>query len=237
MNEKMENNEKIDIALQDITVIRETLEDTKVHYGGMYRMCFLMAVFNIVKYTWLLLEIRFMPRVMIGMYAICYLWPLLLVIGFLHIYREEKKYSNKYYLSMIGIWGFMAGVVPAVTALVNVFGLFAANGRIRDVAGGMRSSDYMERISGMLLLSILLVICGYILQRRLFMGLAVLNLFCFMLLETCLPSGGIPFPAGGQTQTKLAYCSVYTIAVTCLGYLALGFYLLHVQKRKNRTER
>ena len=28
-------NERIDSALQDITVIRETLDDTKVHYRGM----------------------------------------------------------------------------------------------------------------------------------------------------------------------------------------------------------
>ena len=57
--------EKIAIALQDITMIKETLEDTKVHYRGMYHMCFLMAVFNGVKYLWMLLEIRFLSRVML----------------------------------------------------------------------------------------------------------------------------------------------------------------------------
>ena len=64
------------------------------------------------------------------------------------------------------------------------------------------------------------------------MALAVLNLFFFMLLETCLPSAGIPFSVGGQTQTNLVYSSVYSIAVTCPGYLALGVYL----RSKKREE-
>ena len=93
-------NERIDSALQDITVIRETLDDTKVHYRGMYLMCFVMAAFNGVKYLWALLKLWFMPQMMVGGILICYLWPLCLVASYLCIYRREKKYSNKYYLSM-----------------------------------------------------------------------------------------------------------------------------------------
>ena len=52
-------NDKINIALQDITAIKETLDDAKVHYRGMYLMCFLLAAFNGVKYVWLLLEMSF----------------------------------------------------------------------------------------------------------------------------------------------------------------------------------
>lgn len=218
-------NEKIDMALQDITVIRETLEDTKVHYRGMYLMCYVMAGFNGVRYLWLLLEMWFMPQVMVGVFVMHYLWPLFLVISCLYIYRYEKKHSNKYYLSMLGIWGFMAGVIPAMTALVNVIGLFMADGRVAGETVQMRGSFFMESISSMLLFSILLVICAYILENRLFMCLAMLNLFCYMILETCFASGGIPFHVGGQTQSRLVYSSVYSIAVTCPGYLALGMYL------------
>lgn len=219
-------NEKIDSALQDITVIRETLDDTKVHYGGMYLMCFVMAAFNGVKYFWTLLDLWFMPQVMVGVFVMCYLWPLFLVVSYLCIYRHEKKYSNKYYLSMLGIWGFMAGVVPAMTALVNVIRFLMTDGRVSEDAAQMRGSLYMESISSILLFSILLVICAYILQNRIFMILAILNLFCFMVLEQCFPSAGISFSVGGQTQTRLVYSSVYSITVNCLGYLALGVYLL-----------
>ena len=89
----------------------------------------------------------------------------------------------------------------------------------------MRGSLFMESISSILLLSILLVICAYILQNRTFMILAILNLFCFMVLEQCFPSAGIPFHVGGQTQTLLVYSAAYSMMVNCLGYLALGVYL------------
>ncbi len=227
-------NDKINIALQDITAIKETLDDAKVHYRGMYLMCFLLAAFNGVKYVWLLLEMHFMPRVMLGSYVMSYIWPLLLVVSFLWIYRSEKKYSNKYYLSMFGIWGFMAGVIPATAAVVNVFRLFTADGLVVEGAGQIRGSNFMESIASILLVSIFLVICGYILQKRIFMALAVLNLFCFMLLETCMPSSGIPFSVGGQTQTNLVYSSVYSIAVTCPGYVALGVYLWNKKKEERR---
>lgn len=227
-------NERIDIALQDITVIKETLDDTKVHYRGMYLMCFLMAAFNGVKYIWTLLDLWFMPRVMVGVFVMCYLWPLLLVISYLCIYRNEKKYSNKYYLSMIGIWGFMAGVVPAVTAFVNVISFFMADGRVLVEAAQMRGSLFMDSISSILLLSIFLVICGYLLEKRFFLILAVLNLLGFMILERCFPSAGILFPVGGQAQSRLVYSSLYSMVVTCLGYLTLGVYLLGKKNRRNR---
>lgn len=218
-------NERIDSALQDITVIRETLDDTKVHYRGMYLMCFVMAAFNGVKYLWALLKLWFMPQMMVGGILICYLWPLCLVASYLCIYRREKKYSNKYYLSMLGVWGFMAGVIPAMTMLVNVIRFFMTDGRVPVEAAQMRGSLFMESISSILLLSILLVICAYILQNRIFMILAILNLFCFMVLEQCFPSAGIPFHVGGQTQTLLVYSAAYSMTVNCLGYLALGVYL------------
>lgn len=224
--------EKIAIALQDITVIKETLEDTKVHFRGMYHMCFLMAVFNGVKYLWMLLEIRFLSRVMLGGFVIRYLWPLLLVFSFLMVYRREKKHSNRYYLGMIGVWGFMAGVIPAMAALVDLIRFFAAAGHGSGDASQMRGSLFMESISSILLLSIFLVICGYLLQKRVFMILAILNLFCYMVLETCFASAGIPFPIGGQPQARLVYSSVYSMIVTCLGYLALGRYLLGVQSKR-----
>ena len=218
-------NERIDSALQDITVIRETLDDTKVHYRGMYLMCFVMAAFNGVKYLWALLKLWFMQQMMVGGILICYLWPLCLVASYLCIYRREKKYSNKYYLSMLGVWGFMAGVIPAMAALVNVIRFFMAGGSVPVEAAQMRGSLFMESISSILLLSILLVICAYILQNRIFMILAILNLFCFMVLEQCFPSAGIPFRVGGQTQTLLVYSAAYSMMVNCLGYLALGVYL------------
>lgn len=216
---------KIDTALQNISIIKETLEDTKVHYRGMYLMCFLMAALNGVKDIWMLLEVRFMPPVMAGHFIGIYIYPLLLAISYLYIYRNEKKYSNKYYLSMIGIWGFMASVIPAASALTNMIGRVAGRDRAYDAASPMRGSDFIVSITNIVLFSVFLIICAYILNRRFFMVLAVLNLLCYMFLEQYLTSEGIPFPIAGQTQTKLVYSSVYSIAVTCLGYAALGFFL------------
>ena len=213
---------KIDTALQDINIIKETLEDTKVHYRGMYLMCFLMASLNGVKDVWMLLEMKYMPPVMAGHFIGIYIYPLLLAISYLYIYRKEKKYSNKYYLSMIGIWGFMASVIPAAAALTNTIGCVAGMDRSYDAAGQMRGSDFIVSITNIVLFSVFLIICAYILNKRIFMVLAVLNLLCYMFLEQYLALEGIPFPMRGQTQAKLVYSSLYSITVTCLGYAVLG---------------
>lgn len=216
---------KIDTALQDINIIKETLEDTKVHYRGMYLMCFLMASLNGVKDIWMLLEMRYMPSVMAGHFIGIYIYPLLLAISYLYLYRKEKKYSNKYYLSMIGIWGFMASVIPAASALTNLICFVAGKGRGYDAAAQMRGSDFIVNITNIVLFSVFLIICAYILNKRIFMALAVLNLLCYMFLEQYLTLEGIPFPMRGQTQAKLVYSSLYSITVTCLGYAVLGFVL------------
>lgn len=213
---------KIDTALQDINIIKETLEDTKVHYRGMYLMCFLMASLNGVKDVWMLLEMKYMPPVMAGHFIGIYIYPLLLAISYLYIYRKEKKYSNKYYLSMIGIWGFMASLIPAASAFIDLICFAAGKGRSCDAATQMRGSDFIVSITNIVLFSVFLIICAYILNKRIFMALAVLNLLCYMFLEQYLALEGIPFPMRGQTQAKLVYSSLYSITVTCLGYAVLG---------------
>ena len=80
---------------------------------------------------------------------------------------------------MFGIWGFMAGVIPATAAVVNVFRLFTADGLVVEGAGQIRGSNFMESIASILLVSIFLVICGYILRKRMFMALAVLNVLFY----------------------------------------------------------
>lgn len=77
-----------------------------------------------------------------------------------------------------------------------------------------------------------MIICAYILDKRIFMVLAVLSLFCFMILEEFFTSEGIPFRVGNQTQTRLVYSSVYSIIVDSLGYMALGLYLRRKQKEQ-----
>lgn len=225
-------NSKIDTALHDIDIIKGTLEDTKVHYRAMYLMCFLMAAVNGIKYIWLLLEVRFMPSMVTGVFVGVYICPLILMIGYLYIYRNEKKYSNKYYLSMIGIWGFMASVIPAMKAVVNMIGAFLRADQVYDSAPLLRGSDFIDTITNIILFSVFLIICAYILDKRIFMILAVLSLFCFMILEKFFTSEGIPFRVGNQTQTRLVYSSVYSIIVDSLGYMALGLYLRRKQKEQ-----
>lgn len=227
---------KTDTVLQDINIIKETLEDAKVHYRGMYQMCFLMAAFNGVKYIWLLLEMKYTPSVMAGHFMVYHIWPLLLTLSYLCIYRNEKRNSNKYYLSMIGIWAFMASVVPAAAALINLIGFVSGKGRSYDAMVQLRGSDFIVGITNIVLFSVFLIICAYILDQRFFMALAVLNLLCYMFLEQYLTSEGIPFPMGGQAQAKLVYSSVYSITVTCLGYAVLGFCLYRTNSGAGKTQ-
>lgn len=157
---------------------------------------------------------------------------LLLVIGYVCLYRSEKKYSNKYYVSMLSVWGIVAIAVPVCAAIVDILG-----GVILQENTNMYNHSiifYISNFSGILLFSIFLIICAYLMDRKYFIGLAVAVLFAYMLLAACFGDKSIPFPfMPGQPQAGIPYHSVYYNVVTWFGYFVLGLYIRYRERRES----
>lgn len=224
-------NTEISDALQRINTIQETIEDAKVHYRGMYLMCFLLGLYNILRY---ILGMTFLlhPAWKVCLSVSVYVLPVLLLAGYICIYKSEKKYSNKYYLSLICIWGIVAIAIPVSAMAVNLLQfLFGAKDNSAVNGDGLLFASFAANFSGILLFSVFMVVCAYSLNKRYMVGLAVAGLFGYMLLTSFLGNADIPFPfIPGQPEARMPYHSLYYNAVTCVGYFVLGFYIRHKEQ-------
>ncbi len=222
---------KIYNAIQDINTIKETIEDTKVHYRGMYLMCFLLGTYNMLRYI-LVMTFMLHPTWMVCMSISVYLLPALLLAGYICIYRSEKKYSNKYYLSLLCIWGIIAIAIPVGAMLINFLQFFLATGD-NGLGGGssMIYASFITNFSGILLFSIFMIICAYSFSRKYLVGWAVAGLFGYMILTSSFGNAGVSFPfIPGQPEAEIPYHNLYGNVVTCIGYFVLGVYIRHKER-------
>ena len=224
---------KICNAIQDINTIKETIENTKVHHRGMYLMCFLLGTYNILKYIFGMTFLLY-PAWGFCVTVSTYLLPFLLLVGYTCIYRNERKYSNKYYLSLLCIWGIIAIAIPIGAMVIYLLKLLPGMGDNGvENGGGLLYASFASNFSGILLFCIFMVMCAYSLNKRYMIGLAVAGLFGYMLLTVTFGSASVPFPfIPGQPEVGIPYHSLYYNAVTCIGYLVLGFYI----RQKERGE-
>lgn len=96
--------------MEQVNLIAETIEDTKIKYQGMYQMCFLLGIVPILGVLAMALAIG-VPKVPIALVSgIRILLAISLIIGYYVIYKREVKYSNKYYLSLLDTWGFTLNI-------------------------------------------------------------------------------------------------------------------------------
>lgn len=222
-------------AIEKIDFIKETIEDTKVRYRGMYQMCFLLGGMYLLQFAVGILHIVLYQLPFAVYFVFYYIVEIAVLFCYLFIYKEEKMCSNKYYLSILGIWGFISIVIPIIVSVVDCIGsIFFAE------SYGMFSIPVAQmclEFSRVLLFSVFLIICSYILNHYFFRVLSVLILSGYLFCYECLFNKGVPFPVvPGQEQMGIGYITVYTVLTVDIGYLIMGFYLKHKEEKYKGNE-
>ncbi len=218
----MDRNE----AIEKIDLIRDTIEDAKVRYSGMYQMCFLLGGMYLVQFMAAVGQFLLHKLPSAVFFTFHVMVEIIVLFCYLYIYKKEKQCSNRYYLSMLGIWGFVSIVIPVMISAVDFIGsIFFAktHGMFQ-----MSAAQMCLAFSRVLLFSIFLIICSYVLNHYFFRILSVVVLFGFFFLYICFFGEGVPFPfVQGQEQMEIGYVTVYNVLVVDIGYLAMGVYLKH----------
>lgn len=215
----------INEAMEKINFIKETIEDTKIHYKGIYLMCFLLGGLYMIQFIMVMTEVTFFGF-SFGSYRYvfyCGVEAIALLCYFL-ICKNEKKYSNKYYLSLLSIWGFISIVVPIIVNVVELIGkiFFTESYEMNS----MSTTYVVLGFSKILLFSIFMIICSYILNHNYFRVLSIIILFGYFFIHICFFGKGLPFPfVPGQKQMGIGYVTIYTVLIVDFGYLIMGLYL------------
>lgn len=211
-------------AMKKIDFIKGTIEDAKVHYRGMYLMCFLLGGSYIIQFIIAMLEI--IPNVfsLNALFAFNIVVEIMVLFGYFLICKKEKEFSNKYYLSLLSIWGFISIAVPIIFSIVDLIVRTFFNKTSEVVS--LSTAYVCLEFSKILLFSIFMIICSYILDNYFFRILSILILFGYFFSYICFNNEGISIPfVVNQKQMGIGYGTIYIVLVVYFGYFIMGAYL------------
>lgn len=213
--------EKIISAIDDLALIKDTMENSKTDYHGAYSICFMLGCYYTLLFFAGLASV-FHPT-LINMYVIAVpILTLLLFVGYLFIYRSERNYTNKYYLGLLNTWGIFVITIPVLTTAVQIID--------KNIYGRSNSAQpailfQIQQFSEVLLFSIFLIISSYIIGRKFLRLVSVFLLFTYLLLITCFTDAGIPLRLPASENASLNIVSIFYFFTICIGYILLGLFL------------
>lgn len=207
--------ERISKAIQDIDNIRNMMEESKVHYRGLAKLSVVYGVYCLLE-SLTLLGSLYMSKYIYAILILRISMLVLLTASFIYIYKTEKQCTNRYYLSLYGIWAMLGIMLPIMftcsDVLCGVFHIesaFSAMGIPVDVV----------------LFSVFLLVCAYVTDKRRLIPVSVVILFVYIMLNTVWWDRGVSFPIPMSDDAVLTFSSIYNLLFVRCGYIFMGLYL------------
>lgn len=208
--------------------VKKMAEDMK-EYQGIFQICFLSAVFYILRGAISLLII-FYPAWTVFSCLPNYVFPIFL-IGYRYSYQKKRGLVK----SFLNIFPFLLIIIAILPLLEAVIGTLRRS--FFPNANAMTNSEYFPiiiKFSDIFLFSVVLMMCGNYIKREIsFFAVSIGNLCLYLFLEVCFSTGGLPLPVRKNLEDiKWKYASVYLFFVLFLGYLLLGIFMRRQYKKE-----
>ncbi len=150
---------------------------------------------------------------------------------FVKIYRNEKNTSNKYYLSVISIWGMIVVAMP--------FLLFAARlvitiSRVNIGIESLSDLTNYKMIVNMLLACAATISVAYLTDKNWMVALAIIIMFVYILAN--LFSQVLFYVPVKNIQIQVNIAEIFYYVINIFGYIGLGFLLLRQEKKSGNSK-
>ncbi len=219
-----QQNANLQTAMEDIAVIRQTLEKSKIHFGKLATLFIIFGGTQLLAYVFHeFCKLYFLKTnfyVGIEILSLLKYATLAILFGFFMKMRADIKRSNNIYtLQLFNIWGFLLFAIPLIRFLILpvqavLYGVSAISNVAVFAYAATGSIEYISVLVGVLA-------TGCILNKPELKGAALLLLFTYPLL----------FFIGADTVNIDTVMSAYghfsqvnavAYLLTLLLYLALG---------------
>ena len=207
--------DRISKAIEDIDSIRNMMEESKVHHQGLGKLSVVYGVYCLLESVTFLCSLYMSKYI----YAILILriGMLLLLIGsFIYIYKTEKQCTNKYYLSLYGIWAMLGIMLPIMYTCSDV---------LCSVLHIEIAFDTMGLPVNVVLFSVFLLVCAYVTEKRKLIPISAIILFVYIMLSTVWWDRGVNVPMPMSDDAVLTFSYIYNLLFVCGGYIFMGLYL------------
>lgn len=223
-------------AIENINIIKNTMDESRISYTGLYKLCIVFGTCNIVltlaSYLSVLLVFNtfitsgFLTFTTILIRISSFAVPL---IAYVLICKKEKSYNNRFYLSIIDTWAVISIILPIFKILVSViqYGMINSNllPRLDPMYGYL---SQVGDLSAAVLFLMIIIIYSNMLKKPYIKLIGLIILFVQMLLlmiessyqAAGMPlSGGVPIPG---SESFMTFSSLFSFIVFGIGYIIIG---------------
>lgn len=223
-------------AIENINIIKSTMDESRISYTGLYKLCIVFGTCNIVltlaSYLSVLLVFNtfittgFLTFTTVLIRILSFAVPL---IAYVLICKKEKSYNNRFYLSIIDTWAVISIILPIFKILVSViqYGMINSNllPRLDPMYGYL---SQVGDLSAAVLFLMIIIIYSNMLKKPYIKLIGLIILFVQMLLlmiessyqAAGMPlSGGVPIPG---SESFMTFSSLFSFIVFGIGYIIIG---------------
>lgn len=216
-------NNQLD-AINNINIIKSTIEDSKTHSNGMYLLCFMLGIYHSILFLILFISI-FNPQVIEFYIIVNPILSLTIFLGYFLNYKKENLSTNKYYQTVLSTWGLIVVAIPIMKVIIDLFTHFFFIESI-----GENALFIVLSFSDVLLFTLLLITYFHIIGKKFLLPFAMLLLFLYLLTISCFSDCGIPLSVSSGNEIILNCSSLFNFIVLGIGYIFLGISIKRRQK-------
>lgn len=202
-------------AIESIGYIRNTIEQSKTNYSVVSKLCIIFGVYHLSD-SLLTLVCLYMPQYIDGVMLMKISILMLFSGSYLCIYGKEKRHMNKYYLSLINIWGFFGIAMPIMTRLAEILSY---------LLGREGGPGKMGESANVLLFATFLIVSAYVIGNKKIFYMAACMMFGYILLSDVWWDQGVRIALCMSPESVLSYSYLYYLVFVCGGYIFMGLYL------------
>ena len=223
-------------AIENIKIIKNTMDESKISYTGLYKLCIVFGTCNIVltlaSYLSVLLVFNtfitssFLTVTTVLIRISSFAVPL---IAYVLICKKEKSYNNRFYLSIIDTWAAISILIPVFRIIINLIQYYMMNSNLLPQSDPnqlilINSAD----LSAAVLFLMIIIIYSNISRKPYIkiVGLIILfiQMFLSMIEMSYLPgmtdySALIKFPG---YEVYMTLSSIFAFLVFGIGYIIIG---------------
>lgn len=203
---------KISKALDDLSLIKNSIEDSKQHSDTLYLLCISFGCYYLLQF-FLKIFLAFIGPFAIFIGFLSTSLTLSLFVFYLYLCYKEKKYTNRYYLSILSTWGLLATILPIILTICELT-LFLAD------LPNSNNIQIIKRYSDILLFIMFLIVCSFILSMSILKLFSVALLTLYLVLDFYFSNMAVAL--SNTSNITLSLISIYYLFTVCIGYFILG---------------
>ena len=231
-------------AIENISIIKSTMEESKISYTGLYKLCIVFGICNIAltlaSYLSVLLvfstpvttDFLTVSTVLIRIAAFAV--PL---TAYILISKKEKSFNNRFYLSIIDTWAVISILLPVFRIIISLIQYFMMNNGLLPQTDPnqiylINSSD----LSAAVLFLMIIIIYSNISRKSYIKIIGLIILFIQMFLSM-VELSFMPGTTDYATMIKFPGYEVYTTFSGIFAFLVFGIgYIIIGVLIKKRVE-